>query len=130
MKLKEIREAYDYFSGKTSDIVRYLGLAGIGIIWIFRVEDAGRLSLPRELIFPTVLLIMGLGLDLLQYIAGSLTWGIYGRLQEKKGIKKDEEFEAPKEINWPGLIFFWSKIIPILGAYYLILAYLFRTFSI
>jgi hypothetical protein len=129
MKLVDAREKYYYYTEKLSDICRYLGLAGIGIVWLFRVEAGGKLSLPRELIWPTILLIAGLGLDLLHYIAGSLVWGIFHRQKEKK-IGEDKEFKAPKEINWLTLFFFWAKIFPIVGAYYLILAYLFKILSI
>jgi hypothetical protein len=128
MKLQDARDSYYYYSEKLSDITRYLGLAGIGIIWIFRVGESGKLSLPRDLICPTILLIAGLGLDLLHYIAGSLVWGIFHRHKEKK-ITEDAEFKAPKELNWVTLFFFWFKIIPIIGAYYLMLTYLFKILS-
>lgn len=125
MKLKDTREAYYFYTGKTSEIIRYLGLAGIAIIWIFRFESASAISLPRNFLLPTILLIIGLGLDLLQYLAGSIIWGIYSRIKEKSGIKQ-EEFEAPRQINWLNLFLFWLKIVPIVLAYILILRILFH----
>lgn len=55
MKLKDTRDAYYLYTGKTSDIIRYLGLAGIGIIWIFRVEGTDKISLAQNLLFPIAL---------------------------------------------------------------------------
>ena len=126
MKLKDTREAYYFYTGKTSEIIRYLGLAGIAIIWIFRFESASAISLPRNFLLPTILLIIGLGLDLLQYLAGSIIWGIYSRIKEKSGIEKEEEFEAPRQINWLNDFLFWLKIVPIILAYILILRILFH----
>lgn len=126
MKLKDCKDAYDYFSGKTSDIIRYLGLAGIAIVWIFRTESTDKISLSHHLLLPTILLIMGLSLDLFHYIAGTIIWGTYHRIKEKSGINAEKEFDAPRQINWPTLVLFWSKIIPIVIAYFLILKHLFN----
>jgi len=125
MKLKDTREAYYFYSGKTSDIIRYLGLAGIALIWIFRFESESVISLPRILLLPTILLAIGLSLDLLQYLAGSVIWGLYNRIKEKSGIGDEDEFEAPREINWATLFLFWLKIVPIVLAYIFILRFLF-----
>ncbi|MFX0137200.1 MAG: hypothetical protein ACFFDN_26410 [Candidatus Hodarchaeota archaeon] len=125
MNLEKIREAYYEYTRKTSEIIRYLGLAGIALIWIFRVESENAISLPRILLLPTVLLVCGLSLDFLQYIVGSAIWGIYGRIKEKSGVEKEDEFEAPRQINWATNILFIVKIIPIALAYYFILRFLF-----
>jgi len=125
MKLKDARDAYDFFTGKTSDVIRYLGLAGIGIIWIFRVEGTDKISIPQNLLFPVALLVIGLAFDLLQYLTASVVWGAYHTHKERLGTKEDEEFKAPRQINWLTNTFFGLKIIPIVWAYILILKYLF-----
>lgn len=38
MKLEDLRKSYYEYTQKTSEIVRYLGLAGIGVVWIFRIH--------------------------------------------------------------------------------------------
>lgn len=38
MKLVNVRETIDYNTGKTSEIVRQLGFAGIALIWILKRE--------------------------------------------------------------------------------------------
>lgn len=126
MKLENAREAYYEYTRKTSEIIRYLGLAGIALVWIFRVESASVISVPRFLIFPTILLVLGLALDLLQYIIGSIMWGVYGRIKEKSGIGVNEEFEAPRQINWAGNTLFWLKIVPVVWAYLLILKFFYN----
>ena len=75
---------------------------------------------------PTALLIAGLVFDLFQYVGGSVIWGAYHRHKEKLGTKKDEEFEAPRQINWFNNILFWLKIASIAGAHILILRYLYK----
>jgi hypothetical protein len=34
MKLEDVRAAYETLSGKASDLVRQLSLAGVGLIWV------------------------------------------------------------------------------------------------
>ena len=126
MKIGEAKDSYYEYTRKTSDIIRYLGLAGIAIIWIFRVESTGEISLPRTLLFPAVLLILGLGFDLFQYLYASIAWGAYHSHKEKTGTQEDEEFKAPRPINWLTDTFFVLKIVSIVLAYILILRYLFK----
>ena len=48
MKLKDAREIYYFYSGKTSDLVRQLGLAGIAVIWLFKYDVQGIAELHGE----------------------------------------------------------------------------------
>lgn len=118
MKLKDCRNNYDYFSGKASDIARYIAFAGFAIIWIFKTEFFVN-TIPIELVGSALLLMVTIVLDLLQYIAGTLTWAIFNRIKEHQ-LKNDngKEFTAPVYINYPTLLFFWSKF------YFLIFAYI------
>ena len=122
MKLSGARELYYFFSGKVSDIVRQMALAGIAIIWVFR--DPTQMRVPRELITPAILIVAGITLDLFHYVAGTLVWGIYARRQEKTGRKDDENVSPSARINYPSLLFFWTKIPVVLAAYILILKFL------
>jgi len=134
MKLSDVREAYQSFSQKTSEIVRNLGFAGIALIWIFKVTSGGRNIVPSELVPAGALIFIGLALDLLHAIVGAATWGIYNRVKEKelnakaaKDKKFDpekDEFLAPAPINWPTLALFWSKILVMLAAYGIIIKFL------
>ena len=152
MKISEAREFYYFNTGKTSEIVRQLALAGIAVVWIFKT---GQTQLPSELILPLSLIIATLILDLLQYFVAATIWGLYSRYQEKVceakktsdiksaqyskfrgGSKKSTEakpsietnsfiFQAPRAINWAGIIFFYSKSLSLIFAYWFLFDYLY-----
>ena len=134
MKLSDLRENYEYFSEKTSALVRNLGFAGIALIWAFKTTTNGKSVVPSELIMPGVLIVTGLALDLLHGVVGTAIWGIYNRVKEKdfeKRAAKDrnfdpegEDFLAPSPINWPALLLFWGKIAAMLIAYALLIRFL------
>ena len=126
MILKDLRENYQYYSGKASEIVRQLGLAGIAVIWVFKNSDISKEKLiPNDLSLPAALIVIGLGLDLLHYIAGTLIWGTYHRKKEKEGISEVDEIDVTRYINWPTLFFFILKIVSIIYAYLLIIRFLY-----
>jgi hypothetical protein len=127
MKLKDARDFYYFFSGKTSDLVRQLGLAGIAIVWIFKYDSAGIPKIPLALLWPLVLIVVGLTCDLLQYAIATGIWGIFQRRREKNGTSEDEEFLAPPQFNWPGIAFFIFKTVAIVAAYIHLFLYLAQT---
>ncbi|MGA9996850.1 MAG: hypothetical protein WBP93_15635 [Pyrinomonadaceae bacterium] len=125
MKLEDVRDTYYYHSQKTSDIVRQLGFAGIALIWMFKTDlGGGKQVVPPELIPAARFIVIGLALDLLHYVAGTLIWAIYNRRKERAGTKEGTEFLAPPSINWPTLIFFWAKTIIMIYAYVLLIRFL------
>jgi hypothetical protein len=128
MRLENLKETYDYFSGKLSDIVRQLGLAGIAIIWIFRGSSVDRPAIPRPLVTVGIFLVLGLTLDLLHYVAATMIWGVYHTKKEiefgEGKAAKEKEFSAPRSINWVALVMFWSKTLSILLAYILLFRFL------
>lgn len=126
MKLKDARDFYYFHTGKTSELVRQLGLAGIAVIWLFKKDVAGVPRIPEELLLPLVLIVLGLALDLLQYATAAVIWGVYQRWKERR-VGEDEEFEAPRQLNWPAIFFFVLKAPAIVTAYVLLLSFLART---
>lgn len=129
MKLKEALKSYYKKSGTASNISRQLSFAGIAIIWLFVNQDKGMISIPNELILPTIFIVISLGCDLLQYVVGSLIWGAFHRIKEKEGIDSEAEVEVSPYLNWPSLVFYWSKIIAVFIAYILILCFLSSHFN-
>lgn len=122
MKLNDSRENYYFYSGKTSDIVRYMALAGFGVIWAlkseFALEGVSKIYLPYALIFLGITIL----LDLMQYVIGTALWGIYNRKQEiKLELNEQKNISPGKYFNWPTLIPFWLKVITIFIAYTFIL---------
>lgn len=127
MKLKDARDFYYFYSGKTSDLVRQLGFAGIAVIWLFKYEAQGVPKVPEALAPPLMLIVLGLALDLLQYAVATFIWGLFQRHKEKSGVGEDADFLAPKQFNWPTIVFFTIKAIAIIAAYAYLLRYLAAT---
>jgi hypothetical protein len=124
MKLSSYREAYYTHSGNASSVSRQAAFAGIALIWIFNNRTGNEIVLPAELLWPALFLLIGLGLDLLQYIAASAIWGIFTRIKEKQhGAKRDIKVTAPPYLNWPALLFFWGKLVAISAGYVSLLIY-------
>ncbi len=127
MKLKDARDLYYFYSGKTSDLIRQLGLAGIAVIWIFKFEAQGTPKIPQALALPLVLIVIGLAFDLLQYAIATSVWGIFQRRKELSGIGEDAEFKVPRQFNWPTIALFLAKVLAIVAAYVLLLGHLAAT---
>jgi hypothetical protein len=138
LKLQDTRAEYYYFTGKVSDIVRQLGLAGVAIIWVFKTDSAGRQTIPEGLLPAGILILLGLATDLLQYAAGTIIWDRFNttkedelenKLAEKKARGEDydpeaEDFTAPSSINDLTKTLFWVKFILMLLAYIYLIFYL------
>ena len=137
IKLEDSRENYSYFSGKVSDIVRHFGFAGIALIWIFKVSVDGKTYVPEPLIIPGIIIVAALMLDLLQYLSGTIAWGIFNRKKENEFNKSDltneaiaqQFFQAPRYINWATIFFFWLKIPTMIAAYVFIIEYMADTLA-
>lgn len=123
MKLSEYKTCYYEFSGKASDISRHLAFAGIAVIWIFRLNQKGELTIPNELLLPLILMVVTLGFDILQYISATTVWGIYQWYKEREleDPKIDPDIDHPSWLKWPQFIFFVLKLISILVGYYFLL---------
>jgi len=126
--LKDCRDNYYYFSGKASDLARQLGYVGMALIWIFRVENNGKVNIQESLVLSALFIVLALVCDFLHYLCGALIWGIYNRRQEKRGVSQDTEFTAPPSFNWPTLCFFWAKMVFIVIAYGIIFKFLILKF--
>lgn len=124
MKLNDAREFYYFYSGKTSDVVRQLGIAGIAVIWLFKKDINNIPKIPAELIPALWLITIGLGFDLFQYATSSLIWGIYQRRQEKNKIGEEKEFRAPDWFNRPAIMFMILKCVSIVIAFIIIITFL------
>jgi hypothetical protein len=123
MTIADARENYYFFSGKLSDVVRQLNFAGIAIFWIFRAGDKnGGIPYSDFLLWPLGLMIASLAADMLHYALATLMWGPYGRYKEQR-VSSDEEFQAPRWLNWPALCCIIIKTILCAAGYCLLLKY-------
>ncbi len=124
MNLKEAREFYYFYTGKTSEIVRQLALAGIAVIWLFRQSIDDRQLIHPDLVLPLQLIVAGLACDLVQYAVSAGSWGMYQRRKELQGVQDETEFKAPRQMNWVPLFPFVVKIVLVVWAYLELLSYL------
>ena len=125
MKLEDACGHYEYFSGEASKLARQLALAALAVVWIFKTDVAGGgYRVPATLKPAALAAVMALMFDVLQYGYGALFWGWYHRSKERQHLKPDDEFEPPREVNWPTLTFFWAKLVAIAVAYGFLLAHL------
>ena len=130
MNLDKARENYYFYSGKTSDIVRQLGLGAIAIIWLFRTNESGIVAVPAALVVPLILVVASLACDLLQYAIAAMLWSYFAWSKERAGISESNTFKAPESINWPTILFFYAKVLLVIMAYWSIFKFLSRTISV
>src|SRR4051794_22367944 len=117
MKLADTRAAYEALSGKASDIVRQLGLAAVGLIWIFKSGSATQPILEAPLLRAALFVFIALILDFFQYLLGTSIWFVYFRYKERNGTREHDEFLAPEQLNWPTWVVFYVKSAALVVAY-------------
>ncbi|WP_049628923.1 hypothetical protein [Cellvibrio sp. pealriver] len=111
MKLSGYKQSYYDFSSSASSVSRQASFAGIALLWIFNTKTGNTYTLPENLLWPALLLVLSIFCDLLHYIVASAIWGIFHRIKEiKYGAGNDPELQASKYLTWPINLFFWSKL--------------------
>lgn len=118
MEENEPRERYRFYSEKVSELSRQLGFAGLAVIWIFKVDWQGKASFTdQKLIWAGMVIIIALGLDLIQYLAGAVVWN-----RERTRLPRHQSWYG--KLQQPGHHLTLSKVALILIAYGLLLSYL------
>jgi hypothetical protein len=129
MKLDAIKECYHYYSGKASDLVRQIAFAGIGIIWIFKIDQSGTPILSHEFIMPIALLLAALFFDFFQYFYGSVLYDASYRWREsqkqKGNLKEDHNFKTWPKLLWPMDACFYLKSVLLIAAYVILAKHLY-----
>ena len=125
MKLSDYKDSYYYYSGTASSVSRQAAFAGIALLWIFNSKTGNTFTLPANLLWPALFLVLSIACDLLQYVVASATWGIFHRIKEvAHGAGNDPEIQASKYLNWPINFFFWAKLCFVILGYAGLLGYL------
>lgn len=137
MKLAAANECYQYYSGKTSDIIRQAAFAGIAVVWIFnQATPQVKFHLPPALIEVTYWLLATLVADLLHNLVSTAMWGVFHWTEDTKYERlkdadtatvckyEDHEVDTPPWINWPGIGLFAAKVFFLGWAYVLLARYL------
>jgi hypothetical protein len=76
MAATTVEEELLYHTAKAGDIVRQLGLALLAAVWLFNGGTDQAPVIPSSLKCAVILAILSMGLDALQYIVGSIIWGV------------------------------------------------------
>ena len=122
MTRKDCLDAYGEYSKQASANVRQLGLAGVALIWLFRVSmDGTSIIFPSLLLWAGVFIIAALLLDFFQYAAGAAVWGRFHRVKELAHVPLMQDFKAPAWINWGTNMLFWGKVASIILGYVFLL---------
>jgi hypothetical protein len=117
MQLDDAKSAYEALSGKASDIVRQLSLAGIALIWLFRQGGDQTPIVDQDLLRAALFIFLALTFDFLQYLVGTIIWFLYFRHKEKTGTSEEVQFRAPEQLNWPTWTLFYLKSTMMIVAY-------------
>lgn len=117
MTLADLKANYEARSLKAGDIVRQLDLAGIAIIWVFKVSVAASLAIEPKLLLAAILIFASLSFDLAQYLLGTLMLFSYFRYKERMGTTEEQNFDLPAWLPLPMWICFWLKSGLVLAAY-------------
>lgn len=131
MKIKVAREAYYGSSATCSTTIRQLGLAGIAVIWLLAggLQTSG-VNLTKLLLSAGLLIVIGLFLDLAQYVWTTARFAVWTRKEEKayRDAKSDQTADAdeheignaPKSVLPIMWVLFYGKAAAIAAAYILI----------
>jgi hypothetical protein len=126
MKLEDLRTAYEYFSGKASDLCRQYALAGIAIIWIFKKNDGMQNLLLPGLRVPAFLMLLVLIFDLLHYLVAWAMLDARYRREERKNSDPKHEFTIARRWNVPAYFFFAAKVLTVIAGYVFIFIFLWK----
>jgi len=111
-----LQDEFNYFSGQASTISRQIALGGLAIIWIFN-ERKESVSLPHELTFPLLLILASLAADLLQYLYGSIVWGVIHDRHERKRASENSTIYVSRLFDTPTWLLFVAKFLCLIIAY-------------
>ncbi len=118
------------FTSAASTVNRSLALGGLGIIWIF-IKPETHLVNPAIVNIPLVSLAISLGIDLLQYFFGAISWKIFYRVKfkiwKKSGFNNQyaSDIEAPDWITGTIDCLWLCKILAMGVAYFFLINFLF-----
>ena len=116
MTLDEIWKQYETYSKAASDSARQLSLAGIAVVWLFKVESGQTVHLEWSTLVAGACFVASLGCDLLQLISGTLVYFFLGKYREGRPLN-DRDGDYPDCILWPIDLFFFAKFGLVIWGY-------------
>lgn len=73
-------DRFEEYAKSLGATVRSFGFAGLALVWIFREQTAGALTLPTQLQVAGFFFVLGLALDLVRLLFGAIESEILGRV--------------------------------------------------
>ncbi|MGI4886184.1 MAG: hypothetical protein ACRYFR_14610 [Janthinobacterium lividum] len=156
--LDDYRDEFGETAKQAQDIARTLGLGAIAAVWIFKYPDGAKgqppaTLLPPSLVWALLLAVLGLGLDLVQFVVKAVWLYAFYRIKEDKAdarYKKERadalahsrtaeeadaqatkvkealtaDVHAPKKMEWVTWTFFGMKMLLMLAAYVVLAKFL------
>ena len=120
MTLKEAAAAHGDYSRRASENVRFLALAGIGVVWLLCGGKLDGLH-QKDLLIIAIALVVVLLLDFGQYVWGAERWDRFIRRVEAKRPRErrtpDSKIQIPPRLLTPIYVLYWAKIWAIVVAY-------------
>lgn len=127
MSLDKCWNSFDSNTESASKIARQLAFAGIAVVWIFTIRDGGSVTMSDKLLWPSLIFVVALAADFMQYIAGSLVWFFYARHKEKKfGANFEGELTWNPKVNYIGFTFFWMKCVLVMLGYATLIRHIYQ----
>jgi len=128
--LSKYLDTFYEYSSKASDVTRSAAFAGVALVWVFRLDTRPVAMLPRDLLPAALLFALAIGFDVLQYVAGTITWFLFHWHHEHKvGRKSDPELDHPFVLTLPMYTLFGLKVIAVGWGYGLVVRYLWSTWA-
>jgi hypothetical protein len=126
-------KGFSLYTGKVSDLVRQLSLAGIAIIWLFKGDGSKTPLVNPQMQTAAGLLLVALILDFLQYVLGAAHYTRWTIRLERDGIAKTYAADSAQakrpsrlaKLPYIGVmqhieltgILFWLKVAALCAAY-------------
>ena len=99
MNLENGWEAHSEHSTKASDVARQLSFAGLALVWMLKeYAISGRSSLQVVTTLAVICLVLGLTVDLAQYVVATLVWYRFLRRAECNGLQADDNLKVPAKM--------------------------------
>jgi hypothetical protein len=118
VKRSDVYKEFEFYTGKASDVVRQLALAGFALIWLFKRDTSTGPVVPIEFRFAAVLLLLAILFDFLQYSVASVVWERYkNQFSAEPPASENQEIIPPDRIYYPGAFFYYAKIVALVIGY-------------
>ena len=128
MKLVEYRDDFYHFTKEISYLTRNLGLAGVAIVWLFKVDvnETHQYKLSNDFYWSLFFFICTLALDFLHYAIQAATWAIFYYVNKARGVNDDQDVIRQNYLVVLPWVLFALKVISVVIAFWLLFNALFK----